>query len=85
MVFTWSGRPQDRKEVQLASDAAFTQLVAQAVLGSAEWSVPALSRSGRYRFRYRSIEPDGFISPFSETLEVGIPVDWTPLWLLAPL
>ena len=85
MVFRWSGRAQDRQEVQLASDAAFTQIVAQAVLDSAEWSVPTPSSSGRYHFRYRSIEPDGFTSPHSETLEIQVPVDWTPLWLLAPL
>ena len=84
MVFKWSGRPQDRQEVQLARDAAFTRISAQATLDIAEWAVPA-SGSGRFFFRYRSIEPDGFIGPYSDPVDVNIPVDWTPMMLLAPL
>ena len=85
LAFKWSGRPQDRQEVQLARDAGFTQITAQATLASAEWLVATPSRSGRYYFRYRSVESDGFISAFSDPLEIDIPADWTPLWLLAPL
>ena len=84
MIFKWSGRPQDRQEVQLARDAAFTRISAQATLDTAEWAVPAPG-SGHYFFRYRSIEPDGFIGPYSDPVDVNIPVDWTPLMLLAPL
>ena len=84
MIFKWSGRPQDRQEVQLARDAAFTRISAQATLDTAEWAVPAPG-SGHYFFRYRSIEPDGFIGPYSDPVDVNIPVDWTPMMLLAPL
>ncbi len=84
MIFKWSGRPQDRQEVQLARDAAFTRISAQATLETTEWAVPAPG-GGHYFFRYRSIEPDGFTGPFSDPVDVNIPIDWTPLLLLAPL
>ncbi|MDE2627812.1 MAG: FecR domain-containing protein [Burkholderiales bacterium] len=84
LVFTWSGRPQDRQQVQLARDAAFRQITAQAELTSSEWTLPLPSQSGRYYFRYRSVEPDGFVSPYSDTLRVDVPHDWSGLWLLLP-
>lgn len=84
MIFKWSGRPQDRQEVQLARDATFTRISAEASLDSTEWAVPAPG-SGHYFFRYRSIEPDGFVGPYSDPVDVNIPIDWTPLMLLAPL
>ena len=84
LVFTWSGRPQDRQQVQLARDAAFQQITAQAELTTSEWTLPVPSRGGRYYFRYRSVEPDGFVGPYSDTLRVDVPRDWSGLWLLLP-
>jgi hypothetical protein len=43
------------------------------------------SSGGRYYFRYRTVEPDGFVSPYSDRLQVDVPRDWTGLLLLAPL
>ena len=43
------------------------------------------SRSGTYFFRYRSVEPDGFTSPYSSTLSIEVPRDWSFLWILLPL
>lgn len=37
LVFKWSGRPQDRQEVQLARDLGFTQITAQAP----RWNQPS--------------------------------------------
>ena len=85
LVFKWSGRQQDRQQVQLARDAGFTQITAQDELASSEWALPMPSRGGRYYFRYRSVEPDGFMSRYSETLMIDVPTDWGGLWLLAPL
>ena len=85
LVFNWSGRLEDRQQVQLARDEAFTQIVAQDELKSAEWVLPTPGLGGKYFFRYRSIEPDGFVSPYSSTLSIEVPRDWTPLWLLLPL
>jgi hypothetical protein len=85
LVFNWGGRPEDRQQVQLARDEAFTEIVAQDELKSAEWVLPTPGRGGKYFFRYRSVEPDGFTSPYSSTLSIEVPRDWTPLWLLLPL
>ena len=85
LAFKWRGREQDQHEVQLSRDAHFSQVDTQQALATPEWSLPTPSRSGRYYFRYRSIEPDGFVSPFSAPLEVDVPFDWTPLLLFAPL
>ncbi len=85
LLFRWGGRVEDRFEVQLARDLAFTDIVASADVAAAEWSLPMPTRSGRYYFRYRSIEPDGFISPFSDTAMIEVPRDWRGLGLLLPL
>lgn len=85
LAFAWGGRPQDRQQVQLARDLQFTQIVAESDLSSPEWNLPTPSPGGRYYFRYRSIEPDGFVSPYSSTLMIDVPRDWSGLWLLLPL
>lgn len=85
LVFKWSGRPEDRQQVQLARDEAFTEIVAQEELKAPEWALPTPDRGGKYFFRYRSVEPDGFVSPYSSTLSIEVPRDWSPLWLLLPL
>ena len=85
LVFSWGARPEDRQQVQLARDEAFTEVVAQADLTSAEWVLPTPGRGGSYFFRYRSVEPDGFTSPYSSTLSIELPREWSPLWLLLPL
>jgi hypothetical protein len=85
LVFQWSGRPEDRQQVQLARDPQFTQLVASDELAAPEWTQSMPSRSGRYYFRYRSVEPDGFISPYSETLLIEVPRDWKGWLLLLPV
>lgn len=85
IVFSWSGRPQDRQQVEFARDPAFTDIVARAELTTSEWVLPVPERSGDYFFRYRSIEPDGFVSPYSAALKTVVPRDWSFLWLLLPL
>lgn len=85
LVFTWGGRPEDRQQVQLARDEAFAEIVAQDELKSPEWVLPKPGRGGTYFFRYRSVELDGFTSPYSSTLRIEVPRDWSPLWLLLPL
>ena len=59
-------------------------ITAEAELAAAEWTLPTPERSGRYFFRYRSVEPYGFVSPYSSTLMIDVPRDWSPLWLLLP-
>lgn len=85
LTLAWGGRPEDTQHVELARDPQFTQLVAQADLSAPEWTLPRPSQSGTYYFRYRSIEPDGFVGPYSSPLVIEVPRDWRYLWLLAPL
>jgi hypothetical protein len=85
LVLSWSGRPEDRQQVELASDPEFKTIVAKDELAKPEWAVPTPSRAGLYYFRYRSVEPDGFVSPASQTLKIEVPRDWRWLWLFAPL
>jgi len=82
--FAWGGRPEDRQQVELASDPEFTQIVAKDELAAPEWLLSAPPRGGRYYFRYRSIEPDGYVSPYSATLIVDVPRDWSILLLIVP-
>ncbi|MEP6876738.1 MAG: hypothetical protein ABI887_20455, partial [Burkholderiales bacterium] len=83
--FQWSGRAQDRQQVELASDPEFAQIVARDDLATAEWALAMPSRGGRYYFRYRSVEPDGYVTPFSDKLIVDVPRDWSIWLLLLPL
>jgi hypothetical protein len=85
LVLSWSGRPEDRQQVELASDPEFKTIVAKDELSKPEWAVPTPSRSGLYYFRYRSVEPDGFVSPNSQALKIDVPRDWRWLWLVTPL
>jgi hypothetical protein len=85
LVLNWSGRSQDRQRVELASDPAFGNIVARDELAAPQWSVPKPDKAGTYYFRYRSVEPDGFVSPYSQALKIEVPRDWRWLWLLTPL
>ena len=85
LVLSWSGRPQDKQQVELASDPEFKTIVAKDELNKPEWAVPTPSRAGLYFFRYRSVEPDGFVSPNSQALKIEVPRDWRWLWLFTPL
>ena len=85
LVFAWSGRAQDRQQVQLASDPLFANIVEEAELSAPTWALPTPARGSRFFFRYRSIETDGFVSPYSSPKRVDVPRDWSELWLLLPL
>ena len=85
LLFRWSGRAEDRQQVEFARDRAFTQIVASAEVSGSEWTLPRPASGGRYYFRYRTVESDGFVSPYSETLQVDVPRDWSGLGLLLPL
>ena len=47
---------------------------------SPEWQVATPTFGGRHYFRYRSVESDGYISPYSETLMIDVPRNGA--WLL---
>ena len=86
LSFAWSARAADIQQVELARDRYFSQIVASADLRSPQWQVSKPEIPDLYYFRYRSIEPDGFVSPWSETLQLDLSRDWSGLWwLLVPL
>jgi len=85
LLLAWGGRAEDKQQVELARDAEFKDVVASAELDSPEWALPPPGRSGTYYFRYRSVEPDGFVSPYSSTLKIEVPPNWRLLWMLTPL
>lgn len=81
----WTARQQDRQQVQLARDPQFSTLLAQDELTEARWSVARPEQPGEVYFRYRAVEPDGFVTPWSSTLKIEIPRgrDW--MYLVVPL
>lgn len=78
----WRGRPDDTYHAEMASDPGFSDIVASAELRSPEWRLDKPARPGTYYFRYRSIEPDGYTTPYSSTLKLDVPRDWRGIWLL---
>jgi hypothetical protein len=85
LVFKWSGRPGDRQLVELARDPQFSDIIARDQIDSAEWQPAVPASAGRYYFRYRSVESDGYVSPYSETLMLDVPRDGSLFLLLLPL
>lgn len=83
LEISWSGRDEDRHQVELARDGSFSEVLHRADLKATQWALP-MPAAGTYYFRYRSVEPDGFVSPWSSTLKLEAPRDWRFLWLLAP-
>jgi hypothetical protein len=85
LAFHLSARPDDHELVQLARDVAFENVVVEQDLSSPEWVLPLPTEGGRYYFRYRVREPDGFVGPYSSPLVVDVPKDHSFLWFLLPL
>lgn len=81
LEFHWSARPGDRQQLELARDADFTDIVARAEVATGDWVLPSPG-PGTVYFRYRAVEPDGYVSPWSSTLKVDVPRDWRYIWLL---
>lgn len=84
MKLSWSARSEDRQQVELSRNADFTDVVARAELAQSEWAIDSPGVPGAYYFRYRSVEPDGYITPWSSTLKMEIPRDWSFLWYFVP-
>ena len=79
----WSGQPEDRQQVELSTDPQFQGPgTVRAELGEPLWLLDKPSQPGTYYFRYRSIEADGFVTPYSSTLKLEIERDTRSLWLL---
>jgi hypothetical protein len=74
-----AGEPGQKFEIQIASDSEFRKIVSTQVAESANAKVD-LPTIGVYFVRFRSIDPDGFKSPYSGAQRVE--VYGKPWWLL---
>lgn len=84
--FSWGGEPGQRFDFQLARDEKFTSLVSEVKLDKPGIVIDKPSESGTYHMRFRAIDPDGFVGPYSasQTLEVKPNYWWLLLLLLIP-
>ena len=82
--FQWPGRDQDRYRLQLARDPAFKDVLREEDVDSSQWILPNPENAGSYYFRYRTIEPNGFVSNYSETLMFDVSKNWKFFWTLLP-
>ncbi|MBQ0960630.1 FecR domain-containing protein [Ideonella sp. 4Y11] len=86
LTLAWSGRPEDKQQVQLSREPDFATRVAEANLAEPRWQLAKPDQPGTYYFRYRTVEPDGFTTPWSSTQKIELPRDWSGAWgLLLPL
>ncbi len=83
--FSWGAEPQQTFDFQLASDAGFKTLVQEMKLTQPEVVIDKPSDAGIYYMRFRAIDADGFVGPYSsaQTIEVK-PNRWWLLLLLVP-
>ncbi len=83
LALSWptSPLPGSRYQLQIARDAAFTQLVVDETLESNEHLLRK-PQPGVYHVRVRAVAPDGWRGPFSSAQTIEVPrVDWW-LWFL---
>lgn len=81
---SWSARSEDKQQVELSRSPDFTDVIARSELAQSEWAIDSPGLPGAYYFRYRSVEPDGYITPWSSMLKIEIPRDWAFLWYFVP-
>lgn len=85
ITFSWGAEPGQKFEFQLARDAAFKDLVMEQKLDKPEITIDKPGASGTYFMRYRSIDPDGFIAPYSSAQSFEVKGNyWWMLLLLVP-
>jgi hypothetical protein len=85
LLLRWpaSGPAGTRWQVQLARDAAFTQMVSDDTVAEPQWLLRN-PPSGTYFLRVKTIDGDGFAGPFGQTQQIEVPSSpWW--WLLAPV
>ncbi len=83
--FSWGGEPGQKFDFQLARDAAFKDLVMEQKLDKPEIAIEKPGAAGTYFMRYRALDPDGFIAPFSSAQSFEVKSNyWLSLLLLVP-
>ncbi|MBL0125813.1 MAG: FecR domain-containing protein [Betaproteobacteria bacterium] len=83
--FSWGGESGQKFDFQLARDIAFKDLVMERRLDKPEITIEKPSAAGIYYMRYRAIDPDGFIAPFSSAQSFEVKTNhWLSLLLFVP-
>jgi hypothetical protein len=79
----WEDQKAQEYEVQVAREPTFDPLKSPILTKKVvdPQSIVPNPETGKHFIRYRAIEDDGFVSSWSSTMEVEVPVDWRPLWL----
>jgi hypothetical protein len=83
--FSWGGESGQKFDFQLARDAAFKDLVMEQKLDKPEIAIEKPGAAGTYFMRYRAIDPDGFVAPFSSAQSFEVTRNyWWLLLLVVP-
>lgn len=72
IVLAWPAEPGQNFEVQLAADAAFTQLLEERKTSEPTASLPR-PEQGVYHARVRAIDADGTVGPFALAPPINVP------------
>ncbi len=91
--FSWGSEPEQKFDFQVAREATFKDLLMEQKLDKPEITIEKPKAPGTYFMRYRSIDPDGFVAPYSSAQSFEIPVPkppepqhpWWLLLLLLPI
>jgi hypothetical protein len=83
--FSWGAEPGQKFDFQLARDPAFKDLVMERNLDRPEIAITKPGDAGTYYMRFRSIDPDGFVAPYSSAQTFEVKRDFWWLLLLFPL
>jgi hypothetical protein len=80
LLVTWSPSTRGTYQVEIARDAEFKQVVTSAPALSTQWLTAEPTEPGRYYFRYRIVETDGWVSLPSSVLAFEVQEKRRPAW-----
>lgn len=73
LSFNWAAEPGQTFEFQLAADEAFARILVAKALTEPAIEVDRPAHGGRLFIRYRAIDPDGFVGPYTAPQVVVLP------------
>ncbi|MBM3343345.1 MAG: hypothetical protein FJY56_14740 [Betaproteobacteria bacterium] len=72
MEFRWAREPGQTFEFQMATEPKFAKPIMAQTLSSPEITVP-MPNHGTYYMRFRAIDPDGFVGPYTAPQRFQVP------------
>ena len=73
LKFAWSGEPGQRFEFQMGLSPDFSTPLADQTLPQPQITLPKPEAGGRLFVRYRAIDPDGFVGPYTSPQIIELP------------